>query len=350
MIGIARTRAGLLIAALAAGAALFAGCEKKEPQQPAPAPKAGNPGTPPAPHKRYVIGMIAKSQTNEVFKAARQGAEDAAKALSSQYGVEIRLDWRTPVSEDAQKQAENIRQLVSGGANGILISATNAATLLQDINAAVENGVPVMTFDSDVPQSKRFAYFGSDDMEAGRGVMRELSAAMGGKGVVAILAGTQGAPNLTRRVDGVKDELKNHAGISLLNVFYHEEAAKDAVAKMEEVQRANPQITGWALVGGWPLFTQNALDKIAPSAKVVSVDALRPQLPYLKNGQVQVLLAQQVYEWGYEGMRIMAERLIDQKSPADPIIKAPLTRVTAENADEYGRNWARWLGEDAGAK
>jgi len=148
----------------------------------------------------------------------------------------------------------------------------------------------------------------------------------------------------------VREELKNHADISLLNVFYHEEAAKDAVAKMEEVQQANPQITGWALVGGWPLFTQNALDKIAPHAKVVSVDALRPQLPYLKNGQVQVLLAQQVYEWGSEGMRIMAERLIEQKAPADPIIKAPLTRVSAENADEYGRNWARWLGEEGGAK
>lgn len=340
-------RLGVLAAVLAVAACL-AGCEKKEPST--PSDRAGNPGTPPAPLKRYVIGMIAKSQTNEVFKAARQGAEDAARELSKKYGVEIRVDWRTPVSEDAQKQAENIRQLVSGGANGILISATNAATLLQDINDAVDRGVPVMTFDSDVPQSRRFAYFGSDDLEAGRSVMRELATAMGGRGVVAVLAGTQGAPNLTRRVEGVREELKNHPDITLLGVFYHEESAREAVAKMEEVQRANPQITGWALVGGWPLFTQNALDKIAPHAKVVSMDALRPQLPYLKNGQVQVLLAQQVYEWGYEGMRIMMEALIERKMPSDPVIKAPLTRVTAENADEYGRQWARWLGEETGPR
>jgi ribose transport system substrate-binding protein len=340
-------RLGVLAAVLAVAACLT-GCEKKEPST--PPDRAGNPGTPPAPLKRYVIGMIAKSQTNEVFKAARQGAEDAARELSKKYGVEIRVDWRTPVSEDAQKQAENIRQLVSGGANGILISATNAATLLQDINDAVDRGVPVMTFDSDVPQSRRFAYFGSDDLEAGRSVMRELAAAMGGRGVVAVLAGTQGAPNLTRRVEGVREELRNHPDITLLGVFYHEESAREAVAKMEEVQRANPQITGWALVGGWPLFTQNALDKIAPHAKVVSMDALRPQLPYLKNGQVQVLLAQQVYEWGYEGMRIMMEALIERKMPSDPVIKAPLTRVTAENADEYGRQWARWLGEETGPR
>ncbi len=345
MIGTVRGLPGLIAVAFAVAALLLTACERRQP-----APADGNPGTPTPPRKRYVIGMIAKSQTNEVFKAARQGAEDAARELSSRYGVEIRVDWRTPVSEDAQKQAENIRQLVSGGANGILISATNAATLLQDINAAVDRGVPVLTFDSDVPGSKRFAYFGSDDLEAGRMVMSELASAMGGRGVVAVLAGTQGAPNLTRRVEGVKEELRNHPEITLLGVFYHEESAREAVAKMEEVQRANPQITGWALVGGWPLFTQNALDRVAPHAKVVSMDALRPQLPYLKNGQVQVLLAQQVYEWGYEGMRIMMEHLIEKKVPPDPIIKAPLTRVTAENADEYGRNWARWLGEDAGPR
>jgi ribose transport system substrate-binding protein len=294
-----------------------------------------------------VIGMVAKSQTNEVFKAARVGAMDAARELSAARGVEITVDWRTPNNEDAKQQADYIRQLVSGGANGILVSATNAATLVPDINAAVDAGVPVMTFDSDVPQSKRFAYYGTDDLEAGRLVMKELAQAMGGTGVVAILAGTQGAPNLTRRVDGVKEELKNHAGITLLNVFYHEETPRDAVAKMEEVQRANPQITGWALVGGWPLFTQNALDNVAKSAKVVSMDALRPQLAYLKNDQVQVLLGQKVYEWGYEGVRTLVDNLLDKKAPAEPIIKAPLTRVTGENAEGYAANWAKWLGEQA---
>lgn len=184
-------RLGVLAAVLAVAACL-AGCEKKEPST--PPDRAGNPGTPPAPLKRYVIGMIAKSQTNEVFKAARQGAEDAARELSKKYGVEIRVDWRTPVSEDAQKQAENIRQLVSGGANGILISATNAATLLQDINDAVDRGVPVMTFDSDVPQSRRFAYFGSDDLEAGRSVMRELAAAMGAGASSPSLPGPRARP------------------------------------------------------------------------------------------------------------------------------------------------------------
>ena len=114
---------------------------------------------------------------------------------------------------------------------------------------------------------------------------------------------------------------------------------------MEEVQRTSPEISGWAMVGGWPLFTEHALDNIADKAKVVAVDALRPQLAYLKNGQVQVLLAQKVYEWGYESVRLIMDKLVDNKTPANPIVKADLVRVTKENAEEYGKQWGKWLGE-----
>ncbi|MFN8731371.1 MAG: hypothetical protein ACK5Z4_16115, partial [Planctomyces sp.] len=49
---------------------------------------------------QYVIGMVAKSNSNPVFLAARTGAEDAAKAWGTKLGVDIRIDWRPPVAED----------------------------------------------------------------------------------------------------------------------------------------------------------------------------------------------------------------------------------------------------------
>ena len=52
------------------------------------------------------------------------------------------------------------------------------------INDAVARGVPVMTFDSDAPESKRFAFYGVDDVDTGRKVMAELAPLMGGKGKV----------------------------------------------------------------------------------------------------------------------------------------------------------------------
>jgi ribose transport system substrate-binding protein len=299
--------------------------------------------------KQYVIGLVAKSQSNPVFIAARTGAQDAARELSAKYGTNIRIDWRTPNNEDAQKQAEYMEQLAGQGVDGIAVSCSDAKTLTMAIDSTVDKGVPVVCFDSDAPASKRFAFYGTDDYECGKRVASELAKVMGEKGVVAVLAGNQTAPNLQTRVRGVKEEIAKHPGMSVLGVYYHKETAQDAVAKVEEVQRTNPQVSGWAMVGGWPLFTDHAMDNVKGKAHVVAVDALPQQLAYLKSGEVDLLLAQKVYDWGGESVRLLAEKLIENKTPSDPIVKADLVRVTKENAEEYGKNWEKWL-KGAGEK
>src|ERR1051326_2846620 len=150
----------------------------------------------------YTFGVVAKSQNNAVFQAARVGAEQAAKDLGAKHGITIKIDWRTPNEEDAQKQAEAIEQLVLAGADGIAVSCSDANKLTDAINSAVKNGVPVATFDSDAPASKRFLTYGVDDIKCGEEVMEGLAKVMDGKGIVAILAGNQNAPNLQKREIG----------------------------------------------------------------------------------------------------------------------------------------------------
>ena len=293
--------------------------------------------------KSYTIGLVAKSQGNPVFQAARVGAMDAAKDLGKKYGIQIKIDWRTPNEEDAQKQAEAIEQLVLAGADGIAVSCSDANKLTDAINSAVKNGVPVATFDSDAPASKRFVTCGVDDEQCGEQVMDELAKFMNGKGVVAILAGNQNAPNLQKRVAGVKKAAKKYPGITIRDTYYHKETPQDAAAKVEQVMQANPDITGWAMIGGWPLFTDNALKWAPGTVKCVSVDALVPELAYLKSGHVQLLLAQQVYEWGYRSTEHLINKLYLKKDP--PAVKdvSPLIPVTKAEADAFEQNWKKWL-------
>ena len=209
---------------------------------------------------KIVIGIVAKSQSNPVFQAAHQGAKDAAKELGAQYGVDVEIDIQTPPDEDAQKQAQAVEQLARSGAVGIAVSCSNANTLAPAIDKAVEAGAAVMCFDSDSPKSKRFAFYGTDDITCGKLVAQNLAVSMGDKGNVAILAGNQAAPNLQNRVKGVKDELAaHHPNMKVIDVFYHEETPEKAAATVQREQTAHPEIQGWALIGGWPLFTRDAL-------------------------------------------------------------------------------------------
>ncbi len=358
----------LLAGSAALTLGLLGACDQKSTPAPAPTTPAATPAKPttpapaadatkpadttkpaaaPAAGKTYTFGVIAKSQGNPVFQAARTGAFDGAKKIGEEMGIKIEINWRTPNNEDAQAQAQFVEQLVSSGVDGIAISVSDAKVLTAAINAAVEKGVPVVTWDSDAPESKRFAYYGIDDVEAGREVARQLVKSMGDKGVVAILAGNQNAPNLQSRVRGVKEELAKHTAITIKDTYYHAETAPEAVARLKQVQDANPDITGWAMVGGWPLFTEKALDGIYEKAKVVSVDTLPQQLEYVRKDQVAALVGQDCYGWGFESVRLLANKVHKNQDPKGVINHFDLAIVTKQNVEEYAGLWQKWL---AGAK
>ncbi|MCX7914949.1 MAG: substrate-binding domain-containing protein [Verrucomicrobiae bacterium] len=290
-------------------------------------------------------GLVAKSQSNPVFQAAYAGARDAARELGPKYGATVVIDWQTPPEEDAQKQAEAIEQLARAGAHGIAVSCTDANTVTPGINKAVDLGSVVMCFDSDAPRSKRLCYYGIDDETGGRLVMAELARAMGERGTIAILAGNQTAPNLQRRVQGVQEELAKYPEMKLLpdGIFYHAETPEQAAEAVNIAQSTHPQIEGWVFVGGWPLFAKNALKWRPGQPKVVSVDALPPQLTYLRSGHVETLFAQDCYGWGYRSVEILLEKIVHGRDPASERVIDPLTRVTRDNVYEFARLWDKWL-------
>jgi ribose transport system substrate-binding protein len=310
------------------------GSEKAADTQAAAAPAAkGN---------TFTIAMIAKSSTNPVFLAARTGAETAAKELSEKTGKEIRVSWLTPPQEDGQVQAQRIQQAVNDGADAILISCSDAGKVTGAINDAVGRGVPVMTFDSDAPESKRFAYYGVDDVKTGRLVMSELAKLMNGKGKIGILAGNQNAPNLQNRVRGVKEEAAKTPGIQILGTFNHVETPQDAAAEVVRVGNAYPDLQGWAMIGGWALFTPSLVNDLDPKKiKIASVDALGSELVYIDKGIAPVLLAQPVYQWGYVGVNTIVDKVINKKD-VPTIIPMDLVRVTKENLGEWARQLKAW--------
>ena len=75
----------------------------------------------------------------------------------------------------------------------------------------------VMCFDSDAPRSKRLCYYGTDDVTCGKVVMEELARPWASKGTIAILAGNQTAPNLQKRVQGVKESSRSYPDMKLLD-------------------------------------------------------------------------------------------------------------------------------------
>jgi ribose transport system substrate-binding protein len=323
-----------LIAMLMAG--WLSGCGSEQSGTPPAA--TSEPARPPG----LRIAMIAKSTTNPVFVSARKGAETAARELAEKHGVPIQIVWMTPDHEDGQLQATAVAQAVKDRASAILISCSDADKVTSAINDAVDRGVPVMTFDSDAAESKRFAFYGVDDEKVGRTVMRELAAQLHKKGSVAVLAGSAEAPNLRKRVDGIRKEAALNPGIRIVGIFNHPENARDAAAEVISAQQANPQVQGWAMIGGWALSTPRLMKELDPKkVKVVAVNALPAQLAYIESGLAPVLLALPTYDWGY----VSVQRIVDKvhlKQEVPPVILMDVVRVANDNLGTWARQLTTW--------
>ena len=295
------------------------------------------------------IAVIAKSEANFLFLAARRGAQDKAAALSRQHGATIQVSWLTPAREDVAEQAERIRQAVRERADAILLAASDGGRRSFDaVDAAVERGVEVMTFDSDVPSSKRFAFYGADDADLGEKVARDLLTLLGGKGEVAILAGNPAANNLKARSDAARRALAHSPEVTVLGVVNHPETPQEAAAEMLKFDAAHPRLAGWALVGGWPLFRSSQSPALMSEIqkrglKIVAVDALPEQLIYVERGLVPVLWAQPVYDWGAVGVSTIVDKVLLKKTVPSSV-HMELIRVTKDTLRPYAQRLPPQLG------
>ncbi len=290
-----------------------------------------------------VITMIAKSSVNPVFISAKTGAIKTAEALTQKYSkLKVVIDWQTPENESASEQAEIIRRVVQNGTKAIIVSCSDEDTLTQAINYAVENGIAVMTFDSDAPNSKRFAFYGPDDLEMGKTLMKELASLINKKGKIAILGGNRMANNLQERVKGIIQAAAEYPDIENIGTYYHPETEADAINVMKEVLNSNPDLKGWAMVGSWAFFGEKLKDLIEPGKiKIVAVDALPIQLEYIELNYAQVLLGQPTFTWGEVSVQTVIDKIYLNKKVKE-IIRLKTIPVTIKNLGGWSRQLRAW--------
>jgi ribose transport system substrate-binding protein len=205
----------------------------------------------------------------------------------------------------------------------------------------MDAGIPVVTWDADAPKSKRIAYWGVDDRAAGRIMAEEAVRMLGGKGKVALIT-SLGAVNLQRRLQGVRDVLDKHPGIQVVEVYDIKEDPVRCAEIIASGMNRYPDLAAWISVGGWPVFTRNALDAVNPArTKVISFDTIPPAPDLLKAGKVQVLIGQKYFGWGSESVKLLAG-IKAGNMPASQIIDSGVDVVTASNVDDYINQWKRW--------
>ena len=167
----------------------------------------------PATASKLRFAVMPKSLDIPVFNYAKVGAEREAARLGN-----VDVIWRAPENADQLRQKEILESFITQRVDGIAISCLNGDFLTDTINRAMDAGIPVVTWDSDAPKSKRIAFYGVDDYDSARILGEETIKLLGGKGKVAIIT-SAGAVNLERRTQGVREVLAMHPGITIAETY-----------------------------------------------------------------------------------------------------------------------------------
>src|SRR5438874_7902967 len=140
------------------------------------------------------------------WETAGAGFSQAASQLG------VHAEFVGPDTYDPQAERQELQRVAKLKPSGILISAAEAGALKEDIDAAIAAGVPVITLDSDAPQSKRLVFIGTNNYEAGLMGGRLAAKKMQGKGDVAVFT-IPGQPNLDERLNGYRQSVASSPGI-----------------------------------------------------------------------------------------------------------------------------------------
>jgi ribose transport system substrate-binding protein len=278
--------------------------------------------------KKLRFAVIPKSLDIPVFDYAKKGAERAAKELGN-----VEVIWRGPETGDQLKQKEILEGFITQRVDGIAISCLNGDFLTEAINRAVDSGIPVVTWDADAPNSKRLAFYGVDDKASGRIMGEEAAKLLNGKGTVALMT-TIGATNLQRRLDGVMEVLSKYPDIKVIETFDVKEDTVKAAELIATGTNRYPDLGAWISVGGWPVFTRNALAPVPKSTLVISFDTIQPAPELLKEGKVQILIGQKYFGWGEEPVKLLAG-IKAGRMPAQTIIDSGVDVVRQDNVEAY---------------
>jgi ribose transport system substrate-binding protein len=305
-----------------------------------PAPSAGQV---PA-RRKLTIAWIHKTLGNPVFELGKRGALRRAAELTASGPVDVEIILMGPVAADAVAQMQLMDDVVARGIDAMAVSCNDPTACIEPINRAVEAGIPVMTWDSDSPESRRFTYLAIDNYRAGREAARLLAEALEGRGKVAAITGVPGALNLEERIRGFRDGLAAYPAIEVVAVVPTNEDINLGVQRIEETMQRYPDLRGWFFAGLWPLFAERGSMPLWEQAtrerglKTIAFDTLPVELDLLREGYLAALVGQKYWGWGYDSVQILYDHVLNGKQ-FPPVIDSGMDIVTARNVDAMLRAW-----------
>ncbi len=288
--------------------------------------------------------LIATNINLSYWQSAHEGFERAA----AQYGVTE--DMRGPDTFNPAIEVDEFRAAVARKPAGILVSVSDPKLMGPEINKAMDAGIPVITIDSDAPDSQRLYFIGTNNLEAGRLGGEFVATRLNGKGN-AVFFSMPGQPNLEERLKGYKDVFANYPGIKIVEVF---DIKGESTAAMDKAQEYLAR-TGAAKINAYICLEASAGKDVGEAFKrtkpqdamLMAMDVDQATLELVKDGTIQATISQKPFTMAFLGLKALDDLHhyplkplardygSDAQSPIPAFVDTGVSLVDKSNVDKF---------------
>ena len=245
--------------------------------------------------QRYV--MVVPISGHPFWVPIRKGAEDAARQLG------VKFEFTGPVEFDNRAQQQQLEQIAVTHPAAFLTGAFDP-TAKDTIDRVSAAGVPVVTFDSDAPTSKRITFIGPDHHKIGQDYGRKIVELIRANGKTSGKIGLLTAidqTNLQERIRGLKDYLAKAPGFTVVDTEDSRGDDQQTAERGKAMMTAHPDIDGVVVIDatGSGLGTAIAELGLVGKVSVLTSDVFDPILCAIQAGQIQSTSAVTTYLEGY---------------------------------------------------
>lgn len=245
------------------------------------------------------------------WDAVGLGLEEAQKQYADK-GITVNYEYVAPVSPDATDQVSKLEAAAGRDFDVIGVDVADIEVVTPTINNLIADGIKVMTFSSsDATKDdgcNRIAYVGNThNYQDGADLTEILCQKLEGKGKVAILVGTHGAPCHEDRAKGAQDVIAKYPDIEIVDIQYDNDSVENALTLAEGILKQNPDLDAFICCNmGNPVGAAQAVVDAGMEGKVtiVGMDHDQRALEYLRDGVIYALGVQDCFSMGFDTIQV----------------------------------------------
>lgn len=277
------------------------------------------------------LGVLLPNWTNSFHPDVLHGIQEARKELSA---YQIKIIINECQSDDPMEADRLLDDLVSRGVKGLAVCTVNDALIEAKVNALAEQKIPVITFNSDLPNSKRIAFVGQNYKKSGRVAAELVSKLIPKTSFVLAMFGNLECERHRERMEGFTQRMQElNFSLDQIKVIETNNNYHTTYRMVSKTLEEKPDLAAIYMANQSVLGCAQALESAERAEKVrlVTHDMSDSTRMLLQSGRIDFTISQDFFRQGYLPLKCLHELLHLRKKTEADLTNAPINVFCSQN-------------------